>query len=44
MLLRQVFQLLEEPRNTKGFARAVDQAYSIFKNETYTTEMLEEVH
>jgi len=39
-----VFQLLEEPHNTKGFARAVGQAHSIFKKETYMTEMLEEAH
>lgn len=40
----QIFQLLEEPRNTKGFTRAADEAHSIFKNETRTTEKLEEVH
>lgn len=41
---RQIFRLLEEPRNTKGFTRAADEAHSIFRNETYATEMLEEVH
>lgn len=43
LCLWQVFQLLEEPYNTKEFARAVGQAHSIFKNEIYIPEMSEEV-
>lgn len=43
LCLWQVSQLLEEPHNTKGFARAAGQAHRIFKNEIYIPEMLEEV-